>query len=167
MEYVEKTVKEVFEALKKNGFEHGRGTWFTDLENEKPTACILGQGAINLGVWGFTPSTHGIYYQSSIDEYNERPSSLNTIIGALDQFEVDEDNPWFMGRHAGAGTTIIAWNDKCDEIWDPAKQDHVLVYVLTTYKAVVKMAEDILKPHFDKTVELAVYDYKSPAFVEA
>lgn len=45
------TVREVYDALAKNGFEHLRENWFDGWNNGKPVgACVLGQGALNLGV---------------------------------------------------------------------------------------------------------------------
>jgi len=45
------TVRAVYDALAKNGFEHLRENWFDGWNNGKPVgACVLGQAALNLDI---------------------------------------------------------------------------------------------------------------------
>lgn len=136
---IEVTVRQVFNALKKNGFEHLRGSWFMfkDEDGEqfedmhdatKRTVviggCILGQGAINLG------------------------SDSDTLIVQLNQFK-NKSARW-MTLDRPVADSIIYWNDKIgvDGLW-----------ALPAYEDVVNMAHDILLPYFKEKITLKTYGW--------
>lgn len=160
MTTVTKTVREVYEALARNGFEHLRGSWYYEFSNEKFGGCVLAQAAFNLGVLATSDETSYFGIGDYLDDvWDER---VYTIYDALNQLEVSRDSKWFAidSESAKAGQHIIHWNDLTllDGNGDPTDE-----YVLKTYKEVADMAYDILEPHFDKEVVLTVYDY-SPYF---
>lgn len=172
------TVKEVFDALVQNGFEHLRETWLNTDDQGKPTgACILGQAGLNLGVYmesgqlydDLTKFYENFYSSLAQDdplfEDNEdlldaasekwTPFSLET---QLNEFDVPSTSPWSVNDLHGAGATIIHWNDKLD--YDYSGDKKKMVYALPTYEDVISMARDILSPHFDKIITLAIKEYK-------
>lgn len=123
------TVRDVYNALKQNGFEHIRRDWTrADIEGVITGACVLGQAALNLGVDANTYS--------------------GNLVSALNAFEVSTHNKWAFNKEEtyGVGDTIINWNDKQDE--------NGLYWVLPTYADVVKMAYAVMRPHFDKPIHL-------------
>lgn len=148
IETTTKTVKEVWEALDKNGLEHVRGVWFDYMDGKISGGCVLAQTGLNLNAVPTNESGHG-------NISGVRGFSPYTIAEQLDKFEAPKEGPWGQDSHEGAGGAIIYWNDKA-EYDSEAKR---IEYVLKTYREVSKMAYEILSPYFDKTVELAVYDY--------
>lgn len=172
-EYVTKTVKEIFEALAKNGFEHLRGQWFSYMDSVKPGACILGQGAINLGVIPYNIFEEGetsLLYGEDLDDREDfiiaEGSDEYTILGQLNHWQVPPTSRWYVEyTDHGLGSVIMYWNDKEneDERGDHYDEnDNHLGYILATYKDVINMAREILEPHFNEEVKLAVYDYQMP-----
>lgn len=136
MDDVEKvTIREVYEALALNGFRYVRGNWVVeDVKGVANGACILGQGALNLGV--------------------EPHTDLYSLESQLNNFSVPVDSPWHW-FNSGLAATIIHWNDRAKFSYDL----HRHVYLLRTYKQVLKMAYDVLSPHFDKTITLRKRDW--------
>ena len=146
------TVREVFEALAKNGFHHARATFFEDTFN---SACVLGQAALNLGV-----VVSESFYESDVsypvsNKDIEKWGKYN-VVTQLDRFKVknskwipepseDDDSPRTCGE------TIMFWNDETDVDGE---------YLLSTYEEVVSMAREVLAPHMEKKVKLATYDYR-------
>lgn len=56
---LEKTVKDVYDALEKNGFDYLRDQWFEyDVHGNAIGGCVLGQAALNLGVYGTDEEDH-------------------------------------------------------------------------------------------------------------
>src|SRR6185295_3145145 len=129
------TVKAVFDALNKNGFEHLRGSWFREEEDSTGKivvvgGCVLGQSAINLGA-----------DQPVSDDGEDHE---NTLLNQLNSF-APVRGKWMEndGMFGGVGEQIIHWNDKCHYAnpyeTTPAKK---LVYDLATWDEVVEMARD-------------------------
>ena len=163
------TVKEVFEAIKKNGFEHLRDEWTSYGYNGKPVgACVLGQGALNLNV---PPSNDNDVHDSPFIEdllsnatdYDEQEKIANVydeletkynVVTQLDRFQVKETSKWYQVGRSTCGHAIVHWNDAVDY------EDNDRHYVLETYEEVVDMVFDVLKPHMAKKVRLVsrVYD---------
>jgi hypothetical protein len=144
-EYKEFTVREIFEALKKNGFDHLRGEWVsTNSRGKAVGACAIGQAALNLGV------------QASPDE----DTSLGNLYDELQTLEVDPSSRWYVGDFAGG--TIVHWNDLrvTDGFGNPqyTAQKHPK-YVLRYWYQVVEMAREVLEPHFDKIIRLPHFEY--------
>ncbi len=154
-EYVEYTVEEVYNALKKDGFEHLRGQWTsTDMDGAIVGACVLGQTAINLGVHA-----------------NSEFNGAFNLVYQLNTFPVDKSNPWAIAYDIdlprGAGDTIIHWNDMeddayYDEYGDYDPEEEGPIWYLKTYAEVAKMAYEVLSPHFKETIKLAKREWKLP-----
>lgn len=131
------TVKQVYDALAKDGFEHLRAQWTAqDIHGVITGACVLGQAAINLGV---VPS----------DDDSEF-----SLLYQLNKFDVEPNSKWDTGDKAGS--TIVLWNDK--RSYD--RTGATIGYWLNTYKEVTAMAYDVLSPHFDKTITLEKKEWK-------
>ena len=143
------TVKQVFEALEKNGFEHIRGSWFKFSETNSNLVvggCVLGQAAINLGV---------LQPIDSEDDYEIDGS----LVAALDRIK-PTTGKWNEERYfSGLAEQIIYWNDKTKRI------NGKLVYALPTWEDVVEMARDCMTPHFKEKITLSTYEWNSPVLV--
>lgn len=183
------TVKEIYEAAKKNGLDWLRGEWFNYewSNNRKPfAACVLGQAAYNLSV---------------VDQMSKGDHSLEK---QLDTLVVEYTSKWYCGYN-GAGGTIIHWNDDVksggeefswrdyeyaesgwysrddDELASEQqlaqlkaeygenlsgleKEDNVVYtadqYTLETYQDVIDMMYDVLSPHFDVVLTLEQHSYE-------
>lgn len=167
MATVTKTVEEVYNALVKNGFEHLRGEWISYLDGKLAGGCALGQTAINLGVFAYSPFeddlyTAGVYldwankyWKNDNSGWKQTKPKVRTIANELDKFEVSPSSPWFTGEDAGG--TIMGWNDAID--WNADAEGRI--YKLKTYQEVAQMAYDVLSPHFKKKVTLTVFDYEN------
>ena len=141
-EFKEYTVREVYEALKQDGFEHLRGEWTsTDMDGVINGGCVLGQTAVNLGVLDCVIR--------STDE-----TDPHSLMGQLNQLEVAQDSPWFV--EYPMGMTITSWNDK--EKYD--EEGESTGYYLETYQEVTAMAYAVLEPHFDKIVTLKAKEWR-------
>lgn len=141
-EYDTFTIKQIYDALAKNGFQHLRGKWTSqDINGVTVGACVLGQAALNLGV-----VDHSAYDEE------------DTLVAVLNQFDVDPDSKWFNYDQDGVGSTIVYWND-LEEI---DQDDNPLGYTLKTYPEVVAMAYDLLSPIFDQTVSIATKEWSLP-----
>lgn len=142
------TVREIFEAIKQNGFEHLREQWFSyNPENKAIGGCVLGQAGLNLGI--------------PVDPENEEKS--DNLWAKLNSFDtpkkwLDKENPEFTRK---AGEAIVFWNDRhVMDGDDYAENDNgEFIWVLPTYKEVVEMAREILEPHFEETIELPHFEY--------
>jgi len=166
----EVTVKEVFEAIKKNGFDHIRSNWIITSDGKPVGACVLGQGALNLGV-----AAEYNYYgniNNLVPGYSDMPwpqqekahtaitrtAKKHSLIAQLNKFKADKGSKWVTGEAGSsrAGDLIVYWNDAREYV----SEDDFRDYRLKTYEEVVDMAYDILKPHFDEKLELlsVVYD---------
>lgn len=130
------TVKQVFDALAENGFQHLRRTWFAeDVTGVITGGCVIQQGAMNLGV---------VASGGSFAPYS--------LAAQLDTLPVAKNSKWYTAEaRPVAGQTIIHWNDK------RGPDSH---YKLRTYKAVIKMAKEILEPHFEKKLTLKKREWK-------
>lgn len=149
----EYTVKEVFEALKKNGFSFTRGEYIYK-SAKAISACALGQAGLNLSC---------LVSEEIIDNPYMAPPELEkaflikkyrsfTIEGQLNKWKY-RNKKWRRTDHGylGLGAVIIYWNDKFDETTGE--------WVLRTYEDVANMAEEVLRPHFDKVVTLIEFEY--------
>jgi hypothetical protein len=140
------TIKEIWEALQKNGLQHLREEWFSsDYDGEVIGGCAIGQAAYNLGI----PAS---------EEHN----SQTNLASQLDYFEVPSSSKWHVPGSNGAGSTIVHWNDKRTESEDGEpvlNEDGNISYVLETYAEIVQMAYEVLQPHFEGTIELPHYNY--------
>lgn len=148
------TVKEIYEALAKNGLQHLRGTWYSTNSDDKTIGgCVLGQAAFNLGVPANTDF------------------SGDNLVNFLNTLEVDPTSKWatvnngITKENVGnkVGNAIITWNDaiRYTKAGVPEVDSRGNTkYVLRTYPRVVEMAHDLLAPHFEKTVKLPHYEYK-------
>lgn len=145
----EYTLREIFEAIKKNGLLHLRGEWYgTNDKGKVNGACVLGQAAFNLNV----PA-------------NDNYSPEGNLESELNNFPLDQNSKWATyngSRIYKVGDAIITWNDaysfeKDGRVAQDSKGRSK--YALRTYDQVVKMAHEILEPYFDKTVSLPYYEY--------
>lgn len=145
------TVKEIYEAIEMNGFDHLRGHWMDiDAEGKVQGGCVLAQGAINLGVMASFNET----------QYSSHPLIQgHSLAEQLDTLTVPEDSKWIpregLGMENKVGSTIIYWNDHLE--YDEKTFENK--YTLPTYEDVTKMAHDLLEPYFDKKLNLAVREY--------
>ncbi len=150
------TVKELFDSLEKNGFEHLRGSWFKyDNDGLIVGGCVLGQAAINLGAW---------------EDANEAGEE-GTITRALDEFPITEgrwtewpDNMNEWDRPQNVGSQIIFWNDVTRVTGVDENENNVFEYRLKTWPEVVEMARECLTPYFDKQIQLKEHDWKAPIY---
>src|SRR5258708_27766379 len=101
------TIREVYEAIAKNGFEHLRKEWLcTNNDGVVIGGCVLQQAALNLGVQG--PSRY-LSIVSSADKYS--------LVEQLNQYTLRKNSKWakfaaLYGTQArGLGNVIIHWND--------------------------------------------------------
>lgn len=166
-----------------------RGEWFSYGDSPRGDsgvvigACILGQGSINMGVVSGAANNlgQGISFQ--------KEGANLTLVDQLNRFSVPELSKWHAGSGVGStiiywndlqsncrgghgpdGTWThdqVTW----DEIWDndtgeviepyPFDEEAKCTYgyELDTYEEVLKMAYDLLLPHFSETVYLAAYEY--------
>lgn len=157
------TVREVYEALEKNGFEHLRGSWF--IKNEDGVViggCILAQTGVNLGV--LVKGHEGV----PPERYGELDNTLTRhtfdLLSQLNRFWVSEEAPKFShsADGNGLGDQIVRWNDAVELGF--VEKDGFLkkVYVLKTYEEVAAVARELMEPFFDETVELIEFDWKVP-----
>lgn len=165
---IEVDIEDVYKALKKNGFEHLRGQWF-DLAGDKKGACVLGQAAMNLGVYaaleGASYSTQYWYNEAiEIGHYQELRNFAHdhSLAEALNEFQLENPatNPWTPICDWGMdeyriGSVIIYWNDLVER--DP--DGNFVGYELKTYAEVAEMAYDVLKPFFGQKITVATFDY--------
>lgn len=156
-----KTVKvsEVIDAVKQNGFEHLRGEWIHSVGGKITGGCVLGQGAVNLGIL-------------SHDDTDE--TTWGTLYTALKQFKIRSNNKWVKkarewnifpetneetGKEGwNAALMIISLNDASyypDYPTDPYRAE----YRIKTYAEVAQMVEDILTPFANKEIYVLVQDY--------
>lgn len=179
IELKEFDVEDIYNAIAENGLEHLRGKWIdADSSGKLTGACVLGQGAANLGV--FTEAgalQHDIetfFYDldktiTDDDEDYEGPDYLvdnavetyseHTLESALNGFSTPDDSKWRASGIFGVGGTIIYWNDKVEgEVWVEGRK--VTNYTLPTYQDVTAMAHDLLSPHFGEKIKLAVKRYE-------
>lgn len=147
------TVREIFEAIKQNGFEHLREQWFSyNPENKAIGGCVLGQAGLNLGI--------------PVDPEFASGDDTNTtnLYSKLNSFDtpdkwIDKNDPASTEK---AGEAIVYWNDR--HAFDAGggfarDDDDNYIWVLPTYKEVVEMAREILEPYFDETIELPHFEY--------
>lgn len=149
------TVKEVFESIKENGFEHLRGSWYdTGIDGKIKGGCVIMQGGLNLNIIAsgedvirIAPSAN--YRLTDMLGQHSLQQQLNTI-------PAPRDGKWY-NLETGAGSTIIHWNDliKYDE------EENKIGFVLETYEEVVDMARDVLEPYFDRELTILAYEYDS------
>jgi hypothetical protein len=142
------SVRDIYEAIAKNGFDHVREAWLTvDWQTGNIGACVLGQAAINLGI-------------VPIQNLNEMKA--DEIGGALNGIfrrqlnKLGEAIPKWQNPDAGhhlIGDVIIFWNDLVD--YDDEGESEG--YHLPTYEDVTKMAYEVLSPHFDKEIILSTF----------
>ena len=148
-EYKEVTVRQAFEALKENGFEHLRGRWSAeDIEGVITGGCALQQIALNLGVEGNSRDS-----QDEEDQY--------TLANQLNRWVIRKDSRWAkdeygdVSEYRGLGDIIMEWNDRYEgTIYNNKTGRYERQYTLPTYQDVVNMAEQVLRPHMDKTIKL-------------
>lgn len=181
IELKEFDVEDIYNAIAENGLEHLRGKWIdADSSGKLTGACVLGQGAANLGV--FTEATallHDIetfFYDldktitdDERDNDYEGPNYLvdnavetyndHTLENALNGFETPLTSKWRVKSIYGIGSLIIYWNDNIEnEEWIEGRK--VQNYTLKTYEAVTAMAHDLLSPYFGEKIKLAVKRYE-------
>lgn len=185
IETKEFTVREVFDALKQNGFEHIRSMWQDTHNGSLTGGCILGQGAANLGVLpgndedlsliteDYFTNQLGLEYPEYNDdeEYYSREEVIDSAAAfslekQLNRFEntgkwaKDSNNPF--ANLSKCANAIMHWNDAIDPNSIKVRDRYgnlVNQYLLKTYDEVVEAAREILEPHMDKTVTLAIVDY--------
>lgn len=135
--FTEFTVKEVFEAIAKNGFTHLRKDWTAeDMQGIIYGGCVLQQGGMNLGV--------------AVTRETDAAETDSTLVRQLDQFPCISPKWQTSGGGGSVADTIIQWNDK--GMW--SEDDEKFIYELPTYQDVVNMAHDVLEPYFDKVIRL-------------
>jgi len=170
-EVKEFTVRQVFEALAQNGFYHLRDTWTADdMHGVIDGGCVLHQGAMNLGVLSSkdTNEYSEEFIDSDIEEYEAEAKYLKyNIQDQLNKWSVRPGSKWAPEVYSGdfveqardrrrLGNVIMYWNDLSS--YD--EKEDVSIYHLSTYEDVIKMAEEVLKPHMDKTIKLLARTWK-------
>lgn len=156
------TVREVYEALEKNGLDWIRGRWFENgLDSDdgviKPVgACIMGQGAVNLGVIGSLDDDNhplnNLYNYIEQFDVGYVDDKVDTLIfysleNQLNRFTVPVDNPYHLSYIAGLAETIIAWNDLQSGVYD-------YPYQITTYEEMLNIAKNLMEPFFDEKIHV-------------
>jgi hypothetical protein len=133
------SVREIYDAIARNGVEHIRGSWIhVNKQGLVSGGCVLAQGALNL--------------RTRID------SNGTDLYDALNRFYLSPDNKWYMDPSLPVGSTIVRWNDKREgRIGSDGKLR--TVYVLRTWNQVLKMVYEVLEPFFDETINLPYYEY--------
>lgn len=159
------TIREVYEALEHNGFEHLRQTWFGNDESVYDPAtgftptkgCVLAQTAFNLGVVAIESNIGAVMESQTNDSFIKSQAWSATqnlsLYAQLNQIWIDESSKWYKdmtsdGRTAILGAAIIYWND----LERPDGEG----YVLETYADVAAMAKDLMEPFFDRTIEVLI-----------
>jgi hypothetical protein len=141
------TIREVYEAAKKNGFELARDDWFSISYGGYKAACILGQASINLGVVPYA----GEEYNAVIDI----KTLSHTLIGELNKFRIPLESKWYMPDETrGVGTLITLWNDKGEY-----NENNGYQYDLPTYDDVAQMVYEVLEPFFDEEITLNEWEH--------
>lgn len=160
-DYREYTLKDIFDALKKNGFEHLREAWFSSEDGSKG-GCVLGQALLNLN--SVSPDIDEAEAQVEDDEEYGLLHQLNKFSYEGDKWnhysfedeidgEVTTQEFFLQGNQLNLGNLIIHWNDL--RLYNLDGDDYY--YPLETYEQVVEMAYDVLSPHFDEKVKLLHY----------
>ena len=167
------TVREVFDALEKNGLEWLRGRWFKnglDSDGEIKTigGCVLGQAAANLGVVGPTESrTDSLAHYLTEIGYSESDwwhvspedtaySILNkySLEDQLNQFTTSDETmddlteiiPNVVFGSRGLASVIIECNDR--------KDPNTGQFYIKTYKEVVDIARQLMEPYFGEYIQV-------------
>jgi hypothetical protein len=97
-------VKEIYDALDKNGFEHLRGTWFEGWNDGKPVgACVLGQAALNLNVVADYGDNHEVHDDDPFDNLLKRVVKYPVLADFVDvdDFYAEEDRVESLLGHIG------------------------------------------------------------------
>jgi hypothetical protein len=148
------TVKQLYDSIVLNGLTPVRGRWFNVDYYGVPTAgCILMQGAWNLKVVPTEEETMEI----NIPE-NYAP---NTLIWQLNNLQLPVGSKWAKNvtneerYYYEVGDAIIRWYDAKEYV-----NEGTLKYAkyLIPDDEVLPMVKEILEPHFDEILTLAVYD---------
>lgn len=130
------TIKEIFEALKKNGLEHIRRGWeIFGIDGLKPIgACALGQAGFNLGVVA-----------------KPNPYTANRMYSLYEQLRTIKIPSNYSTQYGyNCADVIVNMNDAMDE----GEEDFIF-----SYEEIVKAAEEILTPHFKETLKLEVREW--------
>lgn len=179
-ENIEIDVEEIFNAIQKNGYEHARGVWFND---DKTAACVLGQGALNLGVAGSPNEFEHVWERWFVENTDELGNAF--IEWAKKEDIYDEDlipqdhlyvdfldriqNKFVIGLEKALNSLGTVPSDSrwyyapfspigiAIEYWNDLSDGSE--YVLKTYDEVVEMVYDLLSPHFGTKVAITKYDY--------
>ncbi len=158
---IQLTLRQVYDALAADGFEHLRDQWINDFNGKVVGGCALGQAAANLNV--LPHSTYG-FDGSYITEDGifGRPGSLFEALRAfpvvVDKWKVSSNGE---DEYESVAEAIVGWNDA--GVWesDPDnEEDYIQVgWALPDYEDVVEMAYDVLEPFFDEVIEVEQHDF--------
>jgi hypothetical protein len=181
------TGREIFEAIKQNGFKVVREAWITG-QGPDVSACLLGMAGLNLGVVAsntFDDSALGGKYgydnfpsqYSLINQLNTvkmpKPNRFGTT-NVGDHIITEFDNPTlFDGSFRTSGWDYTS--DDLDE-WartisqrfnqlnldpsqNPISNSTTLSWYKLSWDASVEMARQALEPYFDHVFKLATEDY--------
>lgn len=151
------TIREVYEAIEKNGFNHLREEWVRTTKSGKVIAgCVLGQAAVNLGVLPneslinrehIFESYPKLQFENELDrvnyrDFNELPTPLLNFIFKYSLIS-QLDNV-----HAGLGSDLVDRND-AERYTSGGRK--VFTY---SWKEVVAYAKERLEPYFNKKITL-------------
>lgn len=166
------TVREVFEAIKENGFEHLRREWLQTSSDGKVIAgCVLGQAGVNLGVLPSVDLVDRDYPQENFpqievhfpvepdyeaadeawNKYNLEEREHFKALSRLQEFIQEhslEEQLNNIGESA-LGQDVIYLNDAMER--NPKTGRNEFVY---SWDKVVIESKNLLQPHFDKKITL-------------
>lgn len=152
------TVKEVFEAIEKNGFEHLRREWLTRDKNGKIIAgCVLGQAAVNLKtlpagelfeLYMVDRGKDGLLVDDESYEELRKLAIKHSLSHQLNQISTNE---WTLGL----GSSIISINDAGEYVGDGLMRRFKYIY---TWEEIVNLTKNMLIPYFDQEVTLLDWD---------
>lgn len=156
-------VREAWEALGKNGFEHIRSDWFSYGEDGLIVGgCALGQMALNLGAIPYDVKPYDNNLTPVEDGFDHNLlSQLNRFQNVAEAWIVPDDTRSGAYDPTACGSAIIYWNDATIETGEiNSYGEPISEYILKTYEEVSNMAREILEPYFDEEVELVEYNYQ-------
>lgn len=155
METFQTTIKALFEALEKNGFEHLRGAWFrSNYDSVIVGGCVLGQAAINLGA--YQPNTG---FPNISEAEGTLLHELNKFKQTAGKWEIENSVGQGYGNLVDGcptvGQQIMSWNDS-GKYGGP---NNDFEYNLPTWPEVVEMARDCLTPYFNEVITLQKHEW--------
>jgi hypothetical protein len=189
MGYSMKTVtgKDIYEAMKRDGFGALRGDWFVVNDDNKIEACILGTAAINLGI-AATDTGPSLYNQlnrhqlPALSKWAEFSRNIGVAIVAWfdankydtirNQFDNDPEYSTELAEIMAEADSTGNYSSY-ENIYDERLREYMNkwtrengnypseVYLLETWEEALEMAKEILTFVWDTEFDVREHDYSA------